>query len=665
MHSWMSKILATSVGLALSLGLFIPSQPVAAAADTTLIVTEYQPFAPTGDGVWYRDFLVLKTRNKIKLVDQFDDELLTFTIPTLASSDFAGADRVGFDTSTGRLFYGTGYSPMKLWYLDVDLLIDNFNDSEFLSTIQPVQIFQGLGVECTYNTGGIAFRPASSPRPEELYFGCPHGGDVSKNKLYKISIPASGDPLPTATMVSNGSYTYSFVDLEYRSQDDSLFAVMRRAAYGQSSYIAKIRLGGPLPVSPVTLLTSTVVSPGLRGITGIDIDASGSIFYTTYENTTTSFAGYQITQEAPVAVSEGLYKYLTTTTDYIYSHDLIMVAGSQAGVIGYQTNGHGGLVKITGTPASSASTIPYAVIFNSNFGTSVSTTQEASTATTLTPNPFIRPGYSFMGWNEDSLGNSTPFVDGASYSFNANLTLYAQWSLNTYNLTFDLQDGSAVTATTFDVENSVPAPSAPTRNGYTFAGWATTPTGSALTFPYSPAAADLTLYAKWSPIVYNLTFDSQGGSPVAPSIFDVANPVIAPSAPTRNGYTLLGWATTPSGTALTFPYTATAGNLTLYAQWSLNTYNGGLTQTWTKIQSNGKRVKMYAKDPVGDGKIQFFVDGKEIAWVNAVDKSDPKLSFASGYPYLVRSVTLHEGKNRFEIKLDGVRIWRATYAPRG
>ena len=85
---------------------------------------------------------------------------------------------------------------------------------------------------------------------------------------------------------------------------------------------------------------------------------------------------------------------------------------------------------------------------------------------------------------------------------------------------------------------------------------------------------------------------------------------------------------------------------------------------WTQLQSDGKTVKMYAKDPVGDGKIQFFVDGKEIAWINAVDLTDPKLSFASSNPYLVRSVTLNPGKNRFEIKLDGVRVWRATYVPK-
>ena len=86
---------------------------------------------------------------------------------------------------------------------------------------------------------------------------------------------------------------------------------------------------------------------------------------------------------------------------------------------------------------------------------------------------------------------------------------------------------------------------------------------------------------------------------------------------------------------------------------------------WTQLQSDGKTVKIYAKDPIGDGKIQFFVDGEEIAWVNAIDEADTKLSYASSNPYLVRSVELKPGKNRFEIKLDGVRVWRATYVPKG
>ena len=63
--------------------------------------------------------------------------------------------------------------------------------------------------------------------------------------------------------------------------------------------------------------------------------------------------------------------------------------------------------------------------------------------------------------------------------------------------------------------------------------------------------------------------------------------------------------------------------------------------------------------------MQFLLVGKEIAWVRAVDESDPKLSFANGFSYLVRTVELSPGKNRFEILVDGERVFRATYVPKG
>ena len=87
----------------------------------------------------------------------------------------------------------------------------------------------------------------------------------------------------------------------------------------------------------------------------------------------------------------------------------------------------------------------------------------------------------------------------------------------------------------------------------------------------------------------------------------------------------------------------------------------GFDTVWTKRLPNGQ-MKFYAKSPIGEGKIQFIADGKEVAWIRAVDETDPKLSFASGYPYLVRTYDLKPGKNRLEIRVDGVRVWRVTYA---
>lgn len=86
---------------------------------------------------------------------------------------------------------------------------------------------------------------------------------------------------------------------------------------------------------------------------------------------------------------------------------------------------------------------------------------------------------------------------------------------------------------------------------------------------------------------------------------------------------------------------------------------------WTKAQPDGT-IKIYAKNVVAIGKVQFFQNGKEIAWVRAADETDPKLRRITQGPmagtnYLVRTITLLPGKNALEIYIEGERIWRAAY----
>jgi hypothetical protein len=89
---------------------------------------------------------------------------------------------------------------------------------------------------------------------------------------------------------------------------------------------------------------------------------------------------------------------------------------------------------------------------------------------------------------------------------------------------------------------------------------------------------------------------------------------------------------------------------------------------WTK-KFGLDQGKMYAKNPIGQGKVQFFVNGKEIAWVRAADDTDRKLRKVTegpmaGVSYLVRTVDFVKGKNALEIYLDGERVWRAAYTLR-
>ena len=83
---------------------------------------------------------------------------------------------------------------------------------------------------------------------------------------------------------------------------------------------------------------------------------------------------------------------------------------------------------------------------------------------------------------------------------------------------------------------------------------------------------------------------------------------------------------------------------------------------WTKKISD-TQVKVYAKKIIGAGKVQFFQNGEEVAWVRAESSEDPKLRIISSGPmagvdYLVRTRDLQPGKNVFEIYVDGERVER-------
>lgn len=70
----------------------------------------------------------------------------------------------------------------------------------------------------------------------------------------------------------------------------------------------------------------------------------------------------------------------------------------------------------------------HTVTFNANGGTGTMTAQTASSSTPLTSNTFTYAGYTFNGWNTLANGSGTSYADGENYNFNADITLYAQWT---------------------------------------------------------------------------------------------------------------------------------------------------------------------------------------------------------------------------------------------
>ncbi len=183
-------------------------------------------------------------------------------------------------------------------------------------------------------------------------------------------------------------------------------------------------------------------------------------------------------------------------------------------------------------------------------------------------------GYTFAGWYTLVNGGGTQFT--ASTAVTANITVYANWTANTYTVTFNSQGGSAVGSISNIASGATVAlPAAPTKSGYTFAGWYTSVNGGGTQFTASTAVtANITVYANWTANTYTVTFNSQGGSAVG-SISNIASgaTVTLPAAPTLSGYTFAGWYTAVNGGGTQFTAsTAVTANITVYANWTANTY---------------------------------------------------------------------------------------------
>ena len=223
----------------------------------------------------------------------------------------------------------------------------------------------------------------------------------------------------------------------------------------------------------------------------------------------------------------------------------------------------------------------HTVTFDNNTGSGSMANQVANSSTALTSNTFTKTGYTFTGWNTQADGLGTPYTNQEVYSFDSSMTVYAQWQLTSYNVTYDSQGGSSVTGQTYTMGSTINVASAPTRSGYTFNGWYTAPTGGTLLgSTYSPpGTGNITLYAHWDAVPYTVTYDSQGGSTVPDQSYTVGSTINVASAPTRPGYTFTGWFTSPTGgNALGSTYAPPGtGNITLYAHWTANDSSLALT----------------------------------------------------------------------------------------
>ena len=168
------------------------------------------------------------------------------------------------------------------------------------------------------------------------------------------------------------------------------------------------------------------------------------------------------------------------------------------------------------------------------------------------PTNVTRTGYTFKGWYDSENLTGSP-VTAISNAETGNKEYWAKWEINQYTITFDTVGGSTVASITQDYGTAITAPADPTREGYTFIGWDKA-------IPATMPAENMIITANWKVNQYTITFDSNGGSEIAPITQDYGTAITAPADPTREGYTFIGW-------DKAIPATMPAEDLTITAQW--------------------------------------------------------------------------------------------------
>lgn len=217
----------------------------------------------------------------------------------------------------------------------------------------------------------------------------------------------------------------------------------------------------------------------------------------------------------------------------------------------------------------------------------------SGTLATRPDTPATTPGYTFGGWNK---ADGTAW-DYASDKVTDNITLYAKWTANTYTITFDTAGGSEIAPITQDYSTVITAPEAPTREGYTFIGWDKE-------IPTTMPTENMTVTAQWEINQYTITFDTNGGSEIAPITQDYGTAITAPEAPTREGYTFMGW-------DREIPTTMPAENITLKAKWKdIEKPTGEIVIGTNKWQEFLNKITFGL----------FFKDTQEVT-INAADNS--------------------------------------------
>jgi uncharacterized repeat protein (TIGR02543 family) len=385
-----------------------------------------------------------------------------------------------------------------------------------------------------------------------------------------------------------------------------------------SSYLLVLKVIDPSGVLSVNGKSGTTVYAGVQdtgslwkiNVTSLEVNKLTPIILTAIDSSLRAnstqdtvyiksevITSYTITFEKNDAIATGGMVKQTIKSGATVSLDSVTFLKTGWSFVGWATSPSGDAIYANGgkyTMGNSDMTLyaqwkqnKHVITFDKNdstaTGTMASQTIAEGTKANLSVNAFSKSGWNFAGWATSSTSNAV-YANQDDYTMGTvDVTLYAKWTPKELILTFDKNDLDAtgnMTPQTITSGALVPLKANTfQKNGWTFAGWAVSSSDTVKYLDqgsFRIGTGNVTLFAKWTPKMYTITFNANGiaGNFMNPqSIASGSSEKLKPLTFGDGGcHTFVGWATTANGTAEygdQAEYKMGTSDVTLYAIWKL------------------------------------------------------------------------------------------------
>jgi uncharacterized repeat protein (TIGR02543 family) len=338
------------------------------------------------------------------------------------------------------------------------------------------------------------------------------------------------------------------------------------------------------------------------------IGAANDTLYAQWTTNPTFTVTYNANGSTSGSVPVDANRYLSGASVSVAAAGTLVKTGST--FAGWNTNAAGtGTARVAGSSyaigaandtlyAQWTTNPTFTVTYNANTGSGaipadVNKYEASALVTVQSSSTLVKTGYTFSGWNTAADGSGT--ARAATTTFNmpaANVTLYAQWKIKQYTVTYDVNGATAGTAPTDATRHdsativSVLANTGSlVKSGCIFDGWNTAADGRGTTYAVLTGSftitGNTTLFAKWKTRTYTLTYNGNGntGGDVPDAVVYDSNTAVIVAGNTNSltltGFDFNGWNSKANGSGVAMAAASTfriKSDTTLFAQWTVKRY---------------------------------------------------------------------------------------------